>query len=185
VAFAIPVSNGQPRFRGGRELAGLAGFRNGYDLVSFQAGDPPRRYRLWLRRSSRKVGIQIGMGRIWMPPQLFATGEGSVATEDARGRLVTLLPPAAVGRSRVRLKRGTWRVRAISDAGQVDLRVARAKVKRGKRPAAAPVSSQSELSVRVPRTGDYLVEVRSAGARAALIGVQIERVAGPTRRGPG
>lgn len=160
VLFGAPSDHGHPKFRGGREMVRDRDFARNYQLVTFLAGEPESAYRVWLRTSSEKLGLQRSSSQILVPGYFFAGGEGATARE-VDGALVTSLEPGAVADFGLRLpERGLWRIEAATSAGEVMLST---RVKRRRLRGAGP------LEVRVARPTHLKIRVQSAGHAAARL----------------
>lgn len=154
VIFGLPSDHGNPKFRGGWEMFRDPQFARDYERITFAAGRPERRYRVWLRRTSDKVGERRSGSEVVLPGHLFAKGDNAVARE-MEGELVTALVPKAMGRLRVSIPEGgVWRVEALGLGGDVRI-TAHAAGRRSR--------GNGQLELRVPRPTKVILEVTPAG----------------------
>jgi hypothetical protein len=116
VLFCLPSGGEKPCFRSGREMVLLDDFSAHYQLVGFE-GETPFRVRalLWVRRDSKKIGIQVADDRVTIPGYLVGDADstsrldaqGRVSTEVASGEKLALAIP--------RVPPGRWTVTVDAD----------------------------------------------------------------------
>jgi arabinofuranosyltransferase len=158
VLFCLPEGSDKPCFRGGKELVALDGFRDAYQLVTFEGRRPHTfRTRMWVRRASDKIGMRQSPGRVVVPGFLVGDADGTWSFLDNAGKLVTEIPPRAqVVAKTIQLPAGAWKVSAGVTGGDLVARVVAPLAEAGD-------SSPFPLSLPMPADGaiDLVLDNRS------------------------
>jgi arabinofuranosyltransferase len=174
VLFCLPQGAAQPCFRSGRELVQLDGFREGYQLVTFEGERPHRfRSRIWVRREAGRIGIQRSPGRVVIPGFLAGDASTTWSHLDSAGKLVTEIPPnQTVSIDDIALHAGRWKVTAGAEGGTPRARVSI--------PGAADAEPQAlPFEIQVPAENIVAIEV-AADTPIRLEYIAVESVAPPT-----
>ncbi len=125
VLFCLPQGSKKPCFRSGREIVQLDGFRDGYQLVTFEGQRPHKfRSRFWLRREDGKIGIQRAPGRVEIPGFLAGDADSTWSHLDGAGKVVTeIAAHGTVAVANLALAAGVWKVTADGESAHLRGRV--------------------------------------------------------------
>jgi arabinofuranosyltransferase len=158
VLFCLPNGGEKPCFRSGREMVQLDDFSAHYQLVGFEGERPYRlRSQIWVRRDSKKIGIQVSEDRVTIPGYLVGDAD-STSRLDAEGRVSTeIAPEAKLALAVPRVPPGRWTamvdadpkeaLQILLDGKVVDLR--------------EPVALGNGPSIEVANPGSQAVQLRS------------------------
>jgi hypothetical protein len=125
VVFGIATGGDHGFFRSAREMQEDPRFPALYTLVVFEGHDPYTvTAKIWVRRESRRIGIERSPDRIVVPGYLMNDRPGSVARLGKTGTLVLPLSPAAPARlGRLEVPPGRWRLEAPASRAPLRVRV--------------------------------------------------------------
>jgi arabinofuranosyltransferase len=127
VVFGIATGGERGFFRSAREMQEDPRFSREYTLVLLEGTTPFRaRAKLWVRRSSERIGIRSSRDQIVIPGFLMNEAPGSVARLGGAGTLILPISSAQPARlSALRLPRGRWRIEAPASGHPLQVKVSR------------------------------------------------------------
>jgi len=161
-----------PLYVYGRDMPEMPEFKDYYDPCNF-AGTVPYYFnsRIWVRRTSPKIGIQRRDNEIFVPPYLLNFTHFAITSLDGEGRFyVTASSGMPVGILDLEIPSGCWRLEEPEQ--QVRLRV----VAPGDSTVLEERCLEGRPSVTVPRADKYSVLLEATGTgEVRIYGLRLVR----------